>query len=292
MNQKSSELTRWSEVWWQAVIIIALIIWLYSAVLARLIDQWWKDPNYSHGFFVPVFSLLVVWRQRAQLLSLATKPSQWGLLIVALGLGVLVIGVLGDELFLSRASLLLLIAGLIVFFLGWSHFRTSLFAWAFLLLMIPLPAIVFNQVTFPMQILSSKLAASVLPWLGVPVLREGNIINLPSMPLEVAEACSGIRSLLSLVALVIAYGYAIRSRGWIRVALVVIAVPVAIIANSLRIVGTGLAVNYWDLNVAHGFFHSFSGWVVFVFTLGTLLLLHQVLASVDFKQWRSSDRPS
>lgn len=292
MSENSTELPRRAMLWWQAAIIVALIIWLYSAVLVRLVVQWWNDPNYSHGFFVPAFSFFVLWRQRAQLRSLDMEPSPWGLAIVVLALCVLVIGVLGAELFLSRASLVFLIVGLIVFFLGWSHFRTSLFAWAFLLLMIPLPAIVFNQVTFPMQILSTKVAASVLPWLGVPVLREGNIINLPAMPLEVAEACSGIRSLISLVALVIAYGYAIKARVWLRVALVVTAVPMAIIANSLRIVGTGLAVNYWDLSTAQGFFHSFSGWVAFVFSLGTLLLVHRILALVDFKQWRSGDQPS
>src|SRR5207237_10326972 len=168
---------------------------------------------------------------------------------------VLVIGVLGAELFLSRISLLLLIAGLIVYFRGWQFFRAILFPWAFLVLMIPIPAIVFNQITFPLQLLASRVAAGVLPWAGVPVLREGNVIMLPDMALEVAEACSGIRSLLSLATLAIIYGYLLEPRKMIRVLLAMAAVPVAVAANSLRIVGTGLLIQYWDPDKAEGFFH-------------------------------------
>jgi exosortase len=190
-------------------------------------------------------------------------------------LSVLVVGVLGAELFLSRISLLLLIAGLIVFFLGWNYFRALLFPWTFLVLMIPIPAIVFNQITFPLQILASKIAAGVLPAFGVPVLREGNVINLPAMALEVAEACSGIRSLLSLITLAIIYGYMLENRKSVRVILALAAIPIAVAANSLRIVGTGLLVQYWDPDKAEGFFHAFSGWLIFVVSLSLLFLLHQ-----------------
>ncbi len=192
--------------WWQAVVLLVLIGWLYSPILGRLVGQWWHDPNFSHGFFVPAFALFVLWQDRLRLARIPRSPSSWGLLIVALALCVLVTGVLGAELFLSRVSLLLLVAGLVVFFLGWNYFRAVLFPWAFLILMIPIPAIIFNQITFPLQILASKVAATALPLAGVPVLREGNVINLPAMPLEVAEACSGIRSLLSLATLAVIYG--------------------------------------------------------------------------------------
>ncbi len=176
-------------------------------------------------------------------------------LIVVFALAVLLAGVLGAELFLSRISLLLLIAGLVVFFRGWHSFRPFFFPWAFLFLMIPIPEIVFGQITFPLQILASKVAALLLPLLGVPVLREGNIINLPAMPLEVVEACSGIRSLLSLVTLAIIYGYLVETRTWARVTLALASIPIAVAANSLRIVGTGLLVQYWDPDKAEGFFH-------------------------------------
>jgi exosortase len=152
-----------------------------------------------------------------------------------------------------------------------------LFPWAFLILMIPIPAIVFTQITFPLQILASKVAALLLPMVGVPVLREGNVLYLPAMPLEIAEACSGIRSLLSLAALAIIYGYLAESRIWVRIVLALASIPIAVAANSLRIVGTGLLVQYWDPDKAEGFFHTFSGWLVFVVSLAMLFLLHRLL---------------
>jgi len=256
---------------------LGLIGWLYAPILLRLAQQWWHDPNFSHGFLVPLFSVYVFWQNRARLQSLPRAGSSSGLLIVAVALVVLVVGELGAELFLSRVSLLLLLAGLIVFFLGWTQFRAVLFPWAFLFLMLPVPAIVFNQITFPLQLLTSKLAAVVLPWFGVPVLREGNIIHLPAMPLEVADACSGIRSLLSLATLSVIYGYLMESRISIRVVLALASIPIAVAANGLRIVGTGLLVQYWDPDRAEGFFHTFSGWLIFVVSLVMLFLLHQLL---------------
>lgn len=263
--------------WWRTAILILLVGWLYSSVLFHLVAQWWHDPNFSHGFFVPVFSAFVLWQNRSRLLSVPRQPSWWGLLPIILALSVLVVGVLGAELFLSRVSLLLLIAGLVIFFLGAPCFRAVLFPWAILLLMIPIPAILFNQVTFPLQLLTSKVAGGLLPLAGVPVLREGNVITLPAMSLEVAEACSGIRSLLSLVTLAIIYGYLLESRTSIRVLLALASVPIAVAANSLRIVGTGLLVQYWDPARAEGFFHVFSGWLIFVVSLAMLFLVHELL---------------
>jgi len=194
--------------------------------------------------------------------------------MILLGLMMLVLGDLGAELFISRTSLLILIAGLVTFLLGWNFLRAVLFPLAFLILMIPIPAIVFNQITFPLQLLASKIASSILPALGVPVLREGNIIGLPLMQLEVAEACSGIRSLMSLTTLAIIYGYLMESNVWIRVLLAVASLPIAVATNSLRIVGTGLLVQYWDPDKAEGFFHAFSGWLIFVMSLIMLFLFH------------------
>jgi len=262
---------------WQTLALIALIGWLYSSILLHLAKQWMNDPNASHGFFVPAFSLFVLWQNRARLARQPRRPSSWGLLIVACGLLVLVVGVMGAELFLSRVSLLLLIAGLVIFFAGWSCFRAVIFPWAFLILMIPVPAILFAEVTFPLQILTSKLASLLLPLAGVPVLREGNVIYLPAMPLEIAEACSGIRSLLSLASIAIIYGHLAESRLWTRITLALAAIPIAVAANSLRIVGTGLLVQYWDPEKAEGFFHTFSGWLIFLVSLAMLFLLHRLL---------------
>lgn len=262
---------------WQTVVLAGLLLWLYLPTLAHLIGQWWSDPNFSHGFFVPLFSAFVIWQERSRLAGLAVQPSWWGVLALAFGLCVLVIGQMGAELFLSRFSLLIVLAGWIVLFLGWHFFRALLFPWAFLLLMIPIPSVIFNQITFPLQLLASSVASTILPWFGVPVLREGNVIILPAMALEVADACSGIRSLMSLTTLAIIYGYLLERKISVRVVLALAALPIAVVANSLRVVVTGLLVQYWDPDKARGFFHEFQGWLMFVASLLMLYLLHRVI---------------
>jgi len=258
---------------WQVGILAILSLWLYWTTLIHLVGQWWNDPNFSHGFFVPLFSAFVIWQERDRLARITPKPSWAGIIVLLAGLGLLVVGRLGAELFLARSSLLLILAGVVILFLGWNLFRAMLFPWAFLLLMIPIPTIVFNQITFPLQLLASKVAAAVLPVLGVPILREGNVINLPSMALEVAEACSGIRSLMSLVTLAIIYGYLMEKRLWVRWLLAVAAVPITVAANDVRIIGTGLLVQYWDPEMAEGYFHASWGWIIFVVSLIMLYAL-------------------
>jgi exosortase len=166
---------------------------------------------------------------------------------------------------------------LVWIFFGWPMLKAVRFPLFVLLLAIPFPAIVFNQITFPLQILASKVASTTLPWMGVPVFREGNVINLPVMQLEVAEACSGIRSLMSLTTLAVIYGYLMERKISVRVLLALASVPIAVAANSLRIVGTGLLVQYWDPDKAQGFFHEFSGWLIFVVSLIMLYLLHRIV---------------
>ena len=267
--------------WWHAVALLLLVAWLYRSILARLFAQWMNDPNFSHGIFVPLFAAFVLWQNRHKLKSIEPAPSWVGVPLLVCALVMLTLGVLGAELFFSRVSLPLLLAGLIILFGGWQIFRAVLFPWSFLILMIPIPAIIFQQITFPLQMLASKVASGVLPLLGVPVLREGNLIVLPAMPLEVAEACSGIRSLMTLVTLAIIYGYLMDSRKWVRILLSLSAVPIAVAANSLRIVGTGLLVQYWDPDKAQGFFHTFSGWLIFVVSLIMLFGLHQIIVRLS-----------
>ncbi len=276
--------------WIELLLIVALTAWLYFSVLSRLVAQWLNDPNFSHGFFVPLFVLFVLWQNRTKLRSIQLRPSWSGVAILCFGLTTLVIGVLGAELFLSRASLLIVVAGLVVLFCGWNMFRAVLFPWAFLTLMIPIPTIIFNQITFPLQILASKLASWTLPTLGVPVLREGNVIQLPAMALEVAEACSGIRSLLSLVTLAIIYGYLLSDSVRMRVVLAIAAVPIAVAANSLRIVGTGVLVQYWDPDKAEGFFHAFSGLLIFVVSIGMLFVLHKIVEKMFPERRRETSK--
>ncbi len=265
---------------WQWATIIAVTTFLYYDILLKLIHDWWTDPNFSHGFLVPMFSIYVVWTNREKLATIKVKPTFVGAFVILAGLSALVVGVLGSELFVSRTSLLILIAGYVLFFFGWAYFRAVLFPWLFLFLMIPIPAILFNQITFPLQILASQLASAILPIFGVPVLREGNVIQLPAMPLEVAEACSGIRSLMSLGTLAIVYGYFLETKNWPRIWLALASIPIAVAANALRIVGTGLAVQFWDPERALGFFHEFSGWVIFVVSLALLFAVHGMIRGI------------
>ena len=266
---------------WQAIALLLLVAWLYASILAHLFLQWVgpsRDPNFEHGIFVPLFALFVLWQDRKRLRAIPSDRSWGGLPLVLLSLLMLVLGVLGAELFFSRVSLLILLAGLIILFRGWTFFRAILFPWAFLILMIPIPSLILQQVTFPLQLLASKLATDLLELVGVPVLRQGNVIVLASMPLDVAEACSGIRSLLTLVTLAIIYGYLMETRIWVRVVLALSAVPIAVAANSFRIFGTGLLVQYWDPDKAEGFFHTFSGWLIFVVALIMLFAVHRVIS--------------
>jgi exosortase len=264
---------------WQGAALLLLIVWLYGSILTRLFIQWHNDLNYSHGFFVPAFTAFLVWNGRNELKAIEPAPSWVGLPLIVAALLTLAMGVLGAELFLSRVSLLFLLAGLIILFQGWPFFRAVLFPWAFLILMIPIPVLVFQKVTFPLQILASKLASAVLPLLGVVVHREGNVIELATMQLQVVTACSGIRSLLSLVTLAIIYGYLVEDRKWVRVVLAIAAVPIAVTANSFRIVGTGLVAR-WDPEKAEGFFHIFEGWLIFVVSLIMLFAVHGLIARI------------
>jgi exosortase len=284
------EAIRNGSFWFQVGLLVILVGFLYYRILAQLVMEWWTDPNFSHGFLVPFFSGYVVWRNRKRLAALPMEPTWFGLVVVASALGILIVGVLGAEFFLSRSSFVFLIAGLVIYFLGWRHFRATLFPWAFLFFMIPIPVIIFNQVAFPLQFLAARLASSFLDLFGVPVLREGNIIQLPAMALEVAQACSGIRSLMSLGALAVIYGYFLEARYLPRILLALAAVPIAVLANGLRVMGTGLLGYYWDPDKAEGFFHTFSGWVIFVISLVLLFSIHALLRWIAIRGARSGGR--
>ena len=262
---------------WGALLIAALLTAAYLRVCVKLVTDWWQVPDYSHGFLVPPFAAYVLWRKRQRLLHTPIVPTWSGVALIAFGLAVLLLGVYGSELFLSRISLVLVLSGLVLGFGGGKLLAEMRFALLVLLLAVPIPAIVYAHITLPLQMLASRLASGLLPLFGVPVLRDGNVIQLPAMSLEVAEACSGIRSLISLLALSIFYGYFLERRVWQRTALAICSVPIAIAANAVRILGTGLCVQYWDPDKATGFFHEFSGWVMFLVSLVCLVIVDRIL---------------
>lgn len=267
--------------WYQLALVAALVGVLYYHILWNLVRDWWSDPNYSHGFVIPVFCAWAIWKERARMSQIPSKPAWIGLAVVAGALAILMLGTLGAEVFLSRVSLLFLLAGLVIQFRGWRLFRAVLFPWATLFLAIPLPTIISNELTLPLQFQASRLAAGLLGMIGVPVLREGNVIQLPALSLDVAQACSGLRSLSSLIALAVIYGYLCRRRRWQRVVLILIAIPIAVLANGVRIMGSGILGQYWDPEKAEGFFHLFSGWVIFCLSLLLLIAFDMILTWFD-----------
>lgn len=258
----------------QLGILSALTLLLYWPTLAGLAKQWWMDSDASHGFIVVIFSGYLLWKTKNSWKDIEIDPSAAGLLWIAIAMVGLILGTFGAELFLARVSFVILLGGLVVQFAGWKMLRGVAAPWGVLFLMIPLPVIVFNEIALPLQFLASRLAGDTLDLLGVPALREGNVIMLPSISLNVVEACSGIRSLMALITLAIFYGLLMEKKVWIRWVLVVLAVPLAVGINALRIVGSGLLGQNFGKEYAEGFFHEFSGLVVFVATLATLFLLH------------------
>lgn len=275
---EASSSDRMSVVWF--AVLSSLTIVLYWSVLKGLVLNWWGDPDYGHGFFVPVFSGYVLWQQRHRWVKCENKPTNFGALVMAGAIVLLLAGSLGAELFTSRVSLLVLLAGMILFLAGWQVLRGVSFPLAFLLLMIPIPVIIYNQITFPLQLLASRFATFWLELAQVPVLREGNVLILPNYSLEVVEACSGIRSLMTLLTLAIAYGYLVERRRWVRYALIILIVPIAIVSNAIRIMGTGVLTYHFGPKAAEGFFHEFSGWIIFLAALVLMFLCHWSLRKI------------
>ena len=263
------------------IAIAALLAVIYYRVAAKLVYDWYTIPDYSHGFLVPFFAMFLLWDKRKVLRHTPVRQSWQGISLVVVSIAILILGVYGVDLFTARISFVLLLAGLIWTFFGWQMLRELRFPLLVLVLAIPFPTILFNKITFPLQLFASRLASTILPMLGVPVLLEGNVIQLPVMKLEVAEACSGIRSLMSLFTLAVFYGYFLERTTRRRVLLALASIPIAVAANVLRIVGTGLCVQYWDPVKALGFFHEFSGWVMFVISLVCLYLVHRFMRLVS-----------
>jgi len=262
----------WAQILWFGLLLLIA----YAPVLWRLVRQWDQDADMGHGFFVPIIAGYIVWQKREELLRLKPEPNLWGLAIVIYAGLQLYIATLGAELFLARTAIVISLIG-IVFLLGGKPFLRALgFPLFLLFFMVPIPAVIYNRITFPLQLLASRAAEAALALLQIPVLREGNILELPEQRLSVVEACSGIRSLLSLTFLSLVYGYFFENRTWLRAVLFFATIPIAIIANASRVTLTGILTEVRP-ELAEGFFHTASGWVIFMVALFILLGFHQAI---------------
>jgi exosortase len=274
-QDRVSSLWRTFGGYWRCTLLAAAVLLLYFQVLVALVGDWYGNPDYSHGFFVPILSAYLIWRKRETLHRVPVEPSFSGFFVVLSSVALLFLGSLGAELFLTRIAFVATIAGLVVYFLGWATLRAIIFPLMLLLLMIPLPTLIYNEIVFPLQFVASSFATGVLDTLNLfPVMREGNILVLPHNRIEVVEACSGIRSLMSLITLALSYGYFAERNRYVQILLVVAMVPLAVVSNGFRVVGTALLTHYWGPRMADGFLHSFSGWVIFIVAAVLLLMLH------------------
>jgi exosortase len=267
------------------LIFLGLLTGLYAGILRDLAQQWWDDPNYAHGFLVPLFSGFLVWQRRRQLAALPANGSWIGLPVLLAGIVALLLGQIGAELFLMRSSLIVILTGLVLFHLGRDSIRVLAFPLFFLFFMVPLPGTLFYAVAFPLQGLAARNAAWMLDALGVPVLLDGNIIHLTKLSLGVAEACSGIRSLISLLSVAVAWAALTLPGIFAMTVFVAAVVPITIVANAGRVVITGLIGQWFGVEYAEGFFHTLSSWLVFVFAFVCLTGIHSLIRLVQ-SRWQ------
>ncbi len=271
---------------WRVLAVSAALVLAYATVLRKLGFDWWTDENYSHGLLIPFVIGFILWSNRDRFKQTPAHPSAFlGGSAVLCALFALWAGTAGAELYTQRMSLVLMLAGIVVYFWGFRLLRLTLVPLTLLVLAIPIPIIVFNKIAFPLQIFASRCAVWSMRLFDISVLRTGNVIELlprgalETKKLEVVEACSGIRSLMTLVTLSVVFAYVThpadsgpgsRSPWWKRYGfwrsaiLVMAAVPIAILTNALRVSGTGVLAHYYGTGVADGFFHTFSGWVIYI----------------------------
>lgn len=261
--------------------VVAILIGLYARVLPVWLEDLWSDPNYSHVYIVPIISGFVIWQRRRQLAAFPIRGSWRGVPFILAGVASLIVGDIGAETFLMRTSLIVILAGLVLFHFGSAMLRALAFPLGFFLFMVPMPAIFFYAMTARLQNVAAESGAWALDLLGVPILLDGNVIHLSRLTLGVTEACSGIRSLITLVALGVAWAHLMVPRFWMQVVLVISVLPITIVANAGRIVMTGLVGRSFGVEYAEGFFHFVSGWLVFIVAILCLLAVHGILRAVS-----------
>jgi len=257
-------------------ILLSLAV-LYSAIIPSMVQWWYQDDNYSHGFIVPLIAGYFLYCRREELLNATVEPWWPGLFVLLAGLFQLLAGWLAWEYFTMRSSLITVIAGILLFVLGRRPFLIMLLPVAYLLFMVPIPYIVYDAFAFPLKMFVTKVSVTFLQSIGVIVMREGNILMFPSTTLEVADACSGIRSIMSLLALSVAYGFFLRVSPLKRLIIALSALPIAIVTNALRVIVTGILAQWWGAKAAEGFFHEFAGLAVFGVAIVLLMGLGALL---------------
>ncbi len=259
-------------------IVLGLFVLLYLPVFIGLVEAWYHDDNYSHGFLVPLISGFFLWKKRKKLAEVISPGGDIiGLVLILAGMGIFILANAAAEYFTLRVSLVITLYGLVWYLLGRKFAQLTWFEFAFLLFMIPLPYVVYYSMTFPMQLFASKVTAKILNIIGLSAMRQGNIIHLPGYSLEVAEACSGLRSLVSLLALGAVYARVTQKDLPRQIILFISTVPIAIAANIFRILFTAIGAYTVSRELAEDFLHELSGMMVFVVSFIMLFIWGAVI---------------
>jgi exosortase len=268
-------------------VLLAAFLWLYYPVIAGMVSEWYAVPDHSHGFIIPFIAGYFVWRNRQSLQDVEVKPTGWGVGVLSGGLVTYVLGNMGAAYTTMRVSMLVVLSGIILAIYGKELLKRVRFPLLYLLFMIPVPSYLYDAVAFPLRLIVTKYSVLLIGLIGIPVLREGNIIMLENITLQVIDACSGIRSLTALLAIAVAFAYVSPIGRTKKVILALSAVPIAIAANITRLVATGVLAQVFERKAAEGFFHEFAGMGVFIMSLVLLISLGVMLKRFEEKKARN-----
>lgn len=270
----------------QAVLVLAslaLLVFAFQDGLEHLIVRWNTQEEYSHGYLIPLVSAYLIWQRRDFLNTLEFKSSWMPIGLVALGLLISVVGEISALYILIHFAIVLIILAMAWSLMGWNAFKHVLFPLGLLIFAVPLPYFLEATLTADLQLISSKLGVAFIRLFGIPVLAEGNVIDLGIYKLQVVEACSGLRYMYPLmgVGFIIAYMYQVEM--WKRILVFLSTIPITILMNSLRIGIIGILVENWGTEMAEGFLHYFEGWIIFIACLAILLLEMWILNHIGSK---------